>query len=62
MMIDDGPGQLSAAAAELARLGIAELAVVGVAKGACIRISPSFVNTPAQMDALAAALREISRA
>lgn len=34
---------------------------VGVAKGACIRISPSFVNTPAQMDALAAALREISR-
>jgi selenocysteine lyase/cysteine desulfurase len=34
---------------------------VGVAKGACIRISPSFVNTPAQMDALAAALREIAR-
>src|SRR3989344_5929400 len=33
---------------------------VGVAKGACIGISPSFVNTPAQMDALAAALREIS--
>ncbi len=35
---------------------------IGVAKGACIRVSPSFVNTPDQMDALAAALREIARA
>lgn len=35
---------------------------LGVAKGCCIRVSPSFVNTPADMDALAAALREIAKA
>ena len=32
----------------------------GVAKGCCIRVSPSFVNTAAQMDALAAALRDLA--
>jgi selenocysteine lyase/cysteine desulfurase len=35
---------------------------LGVAKGACIRVSPSFVNTPAQMDALVAALRDVAKA
>jgi len=34
---------------------------LGVAKGCCVRVSPSFVNTPADMDALAKALREIAR-
>jgi len=34
---------------------------LGVARGCCIRVSPSFVNTPADMDALAKALREIVR-
>ena len=32
----------------------------GVAKGCCIRVSPSFVNTAAQMDTLAAALRDLA--
>jgi selenocysteine lyase/cysteine desulfurase len=34
---------------------------LGVARGACVRISPSFVNDVRQMDALAAALRELAR-
>ncbi len=34
----------------------------GVAKGCCIRVSPSFVNTAAQMDALTAALRDLAKA
>ena len=33
---------------------------IGVAGGACIRVSPSFVNNVGHMDALAAALREIA--
>jgi selenocysteine lyase/cysteine desulfurase len=33
----------------------------GPAKGACVRISPSFINTPADMDALAHALGELAR-
>jgi excinuclease ABC subunit C len=38
LMIDGGPGQLTAATTALARLGIAELAVIGVAKGADRRV------------------------
>lgn len=34
----------------------------GVAKGCCIRVSPSFVNSAAQMDALPTALRELAKA
>lgn len=33
----------------------------GPAKGACIRVTPSFVNTAADVDALATALRELAR-
>lgn len=34
---------------------------LGPAKGACIRVSPSFINTPADCDRLAAAIRDIAR-
>lgn len=33
----------------------------GPAKGACVRVTPSFVNTAAHVDALAAALRELAK-
>lgn len=35
---------------------------LGVARGACVRVSPSFVNDAAQMDKLAAAIRELAKA
>lgn len=35
---------------------------LGVAKGCCVRVSPSFVNDAAQMDRLAAAIRELAKA
>jgi selenocysteine lyase/cysteine desulfurase len=34
---------------------------LGPAKGACIRVSPSFVNTPADCDALTRAITELAR-
>jgi selenocysteine lyase/cysteine desulfurase len=34
----------------------------GPAKGACVRVTPSFVNTAADVDALAAALKALVRA
>jgi isopenicillin-N epimerase len=34
----------------------------GPQKGACVRVSPSYINTPADMDALAAAIRGLARA
>jgi len=34
----------------------------GPARGACIRVTPSFVNSAADMDALVAALREVAKA
>ncbi len=42
------------------RHGIFTIERFGVAKGACIRVSPSFVNTPSDMDALVTALKEIA--
>ena len=33
---------------------------LGVAKGACVRVTPSFMNTAGHVDALAAALKEIA--
>ena len=32
----------------------------GPAKGACVRVSPSFINTPADLDKLVAALRALA--
>ena len=32
----------------------------GPAKGACVRVSPSFINTPADLDKLVVALRELA--
>ena len=33
----------------------------GPARGACVRVTPSFVNGPADVDALVAALRDLAR-
>ena len=32
----------------------------GPAKGACVRVSPSFINAPADLDKLVVALREMA--
>ena len=48
LMIDGGPGQLGAATAALARLGITELAVIGVAKGADRRVGQERLFFPGQ--------------
>jgi excinuclease ABC subunit C len=48
LMIDGGPGQLTAATAALGRLGITELAVIGVAKGADRRVGQERLFFPGQ--------------
>jgi excinuclease ABC subunit C len=48
LLIDGGPGQLNAATAALARLGVADLAVVGVAKGADRRAGQERLFFPGQ--------------
>jgi excinuclease ABC subunit C len=48
LMIDGGPGQLTAATAALARLGIADLAVISVAKGADRRVGQERLFFPGQ--------------
>jgi excinuclease ABC subunit C len=48
LMIDGGPGQVTAATTALARLGISELAVVGVAKGADRRVGQERLFFPGQ--------------
>jgi excinuclease ABC subunit C len=52
LLIDGGPGQLNAARAALARLGIADLAVVSVAKGADRRVGQERLFFPGQEAAL----------
>ena len=48
LLIDGGPGQLSAATTALTRLGIADLAVIGVAKGADRRVGQERLFFPGQ--------------
>ena len=48
LLIDGGPGQLNAAVEALTRLGIADLAVVGVAKGADRRVGQERIFFPGQ--------------
>ena len=48
LLIDGGPGQLNAAIEALTRLGIADLAVVGVAKGADRRVGQERIFFPGQ--------------
>jgi len=48
LMIDGGPGQLNAALAALGRLGVADLAVVSVAKGADRRVGQERLFFPGQ--------------
>jgi excinuclease ABC subunit C len=48
LLIDGGPGQLAAATAALARLGIADLAVLGIAKGADRRVGQERLFFPGQ--------------
>jgi excinuclease ABC subunit C len=52
LLIDGGPGQLNAALAALARLGIADVAVVSVAKGADRRVGQERLFFPGQEAAL----------
>jgi excinuclease ABC subunit C len=52
LLIDGGPGQLNAALAALARLGVVDLAVVGVAKGADRRVGQERLFFPGQEAAL----------
>jgi excinuclease ABC subunit C len=52
LLIDGGPGQLNAALAALGRLGIADLAVVSVAKGADRRVGQERLFFPGQEAAL----------
>jgi excinuclease ABC subunit C len=66
LMIDGGPGQLNAAMAALARLGVGDLAVIGVAKGADRRVGQERLFFPGQDTPLilpedSAALRLIQR-
>jgi excinuclease ABC subunit C len=48
LMIDGGPGQLNAALGALARLGVTELVVIGVAKGADRRVGQERLFFPGQ--------------
>jgi excinuclease ABC subunit C len=48
LMIDGGPGQLNAARAALDRLGVADLAIVSVAKGADRRVGQERLFFPGQ--------------
>jgi excinuclease ABC subunit C len=66
LMIDGGPGQLHAATNALARLGITDLAVISVAKGADRRVGQERLFFPGQETPLilsddSAALRLIQR-
>ena len=66
LLIDGGPGQLNAATAALQRLGITDLAVIGVAKGSDRRVGQERIFFPAQETPLilpddSAALRVIQR-
>ena len=66
LLIDGGPGQLNAAVEALTRLGIADLAVVGVAKGADRRVGQERIFFPGQelpliLPADSPALRVIQR-
>jgi excinuclease ABC subunit C len=66
LMIDGGPGQLNAAVGALSRLGIQDLAVVSVAKGADRRAGQERLFFPGQDTALilseaSPALRVIQR-
>jgi excinuclease ABC subunit C len=52
LLIDGGPGQLHAAMAALARVGVTDLAVVGVAKGSDRRVGQERLFFPGQDAAL----------
>lgn len=55
--ITDVAGNIAVARTLLERYGIFTVHRTGVAKGACVRVSPALFNDEAQMDALASALR-----
>lgn len=58
--ITDVAGNVAVARMLLERHGIFTVHRAGVAKGACVRVSPALFNDEAQMDALAAALRSMA--
>ncbi|GGE82526.1 aminotransferase class V-fold PLP-dependent enzyme [Sphingomonas prati] len=59
--IGDVAGNVAVAKTLLDRHGIFTVHRTGVAKGACVRVSPALFNDEAQMDRLVAALRSMAR-
>jgi isopenicillin-N epimerase len=58
--ITDDAGNIAIARTLLKRHGIFTVHGSGVAKGACVRVSPALFNNEAQMDSLASALRSMA--
>jgi len=58
--ITDDAGNIAIARTLLERHGIFTVHRSGVAKGACVRVSPALFNNEAQMDSLASALRSMA--